>query len=66
MPQPQRCPQCRPTRKRLETGESSNKRFEIVCDRCGRKDSVPFTPKVGRTVMCSECYSASRTRVRSA
>jgi CxxC-x17-CxxC domain-containing protein len=66
MPQPQRCPKCRPTRKKLETGASSGTRHEIVCDRCGRKDSVPFAPKAGRTVMCSECYSATQTRVRSA
>ncbi len=62
---PQRCPQCRPTRKKLETGAASNNRYEIVCDRCGRKDTVPFAPKTGRSVMCSECYSATRTRVRS-
>jgi CxxC-x17-CxxC domain-containing protein len=66
MAQPQRCPQCRPTRKKLETGATSNNRYDIVCDRCGRKDSVPFAPKTGRLVMCSECYSASRSRFRTA
>lgn len=65
MASPQRCPKCRPTRKKMENGGFSEKRYEIVCDRCGRKDTVPFVPKTGRSVMCSECYTASRTRVRS-
>lgn len=66
MAPPQRCAKCRPTRKKLETGAVSGNRHEIVCDRCGRKDSVPFAPKTGRTVMCSECYASTRQRVRVA
>ena len=62
MPQPQRCPGCRPTRKKLAGGvgaATSANRHEIVCDRCGKLDTVPFTPKVGRSVLCGECHSAS-------
>jgi CxxC-x17-CxxC domain-containing protein len=67
MMQPQRCPKCRPTRKKLAaeaaSGEANNsKRYEIICDRCGKKDFVPFAPKIGRTVLCSHCHGASRVR----
>jgi CxxC-x17-CxxC domain-containing protein len=63
-PQPQRCPKCRS--KKAATGENAPTRFEIVCDNCGRHDQVPFQPKVGRQVLCKECYQASKSRARVA
>jgi CxxC-x17-CxxC domain-containing protein len=27
---------------------------------------VPFQPKVGRSVLCKECFNASKSRTRSA
>jgi CxxC-x17-CxxC domain-containing protein len=66
MAQPQRCAVCRPTRKKMETGAISANRFEIVCDRCGKTDHVPFAPKVGRTVLCGQCHAATKSRVRFA
>jgi len=62
MPAPQRCAKCRP--KKNATADESRKRFEIVCDHCGKHDQVPFQPKVGRSVLCRECHEASRSRAR--
>jgi CxxC-x17-CxxC domain-containing protein len=69
LPQPQRCHNCRPTRRKAaQTAANGNgqTRYEIICDVCGKKDFVPFAPKVGRTISCSECYTASRSRTRFA
>lgn len=62
--QPQRCPKCRS--KKAATGENTSGRFEIVCDNCGKHDQVPFQPKVGRSVLCKECFQASKSRARVA
>jgi len=61
---PQQCSQCRSKKKakKVETGT----RFEIVCDHCGKHDTVPFQPKVGRSVLCKDCFQASRARARVA
>ncbi len=64
MMQPQRCPACRPTRKKQENGQKQQGRYDIVCDRCGKPDQVPFAPKLGRTVLCKNCYGASGMRAR--
>ena len=61
---PQRCTRCRS--KRAAASDPAAKRFEIVCDNCGKRDQVPFQPKVGRTVLCRECHEASRSRARFA
>ncbi len=64
MAQPQRCQKCRSKKvsNRAETGS----KFEIVCDNCGKHDQVPFQPKTGRSVLCKECFQASKTRARVA
>ncbi len=64
MPAPQRCAKCRA--KRAGQGEDAPKRYEIICDHCGKHDQVPFQPKVGRTVLCRECHEATRSRARFA
>lgn len=64
MMQPQRCPKCRS--KKAASGDDAPKKFEIVCDNCGKHDQVPFQPKVGRTVLCRECHNANKSRVRFA
>jgi len=61
---PQRCPKCRS--KKVALREDAPKRFEIVCDHCGKHDQVPFQPKVGRSVLCKECHQANRSKVKSA
>ena len=62
MMQPQRCAKCRS--KKAALGADAPKRFEIVCDHCGKHDTVPFQPKLGRSVLCKECHESSRSRAR--
>lgn len=64
MTSPQRCPKCRS--KKAASRENAPTRFEIVCDNCGRHDHVPFQPKVGRSVLCKDCFQAVRTKSRAA
>jgi len=47
-------------------GGAERERFEIVCDQCGKGDSVPFKPQAGRPVLCGECFAASRAQNRGA
>jgi len=61
---PQRCPKCRS--KKTAQREDAPSRYEIVCDNCGRHDQVPFHPKVGRAVLCKDCFEAGRSRARHA
>ena len=62
---PQRCAKCR-AKKAAATTDDSPKRFDIVCDNCGKHDQVPFHPKVGRSVLCRECHAASQSRTHRA
>ena len=64
MPAPQRCAKCRS--KKAALGTDAPRKFEIVCDNCGKHDQVPFQPKTGRTILCRECHEASRSRARFA
>jgi len=64
MMQPQRCSKCRSKKAALR--EDAPTRYEIVCDNCGRHDQVPFQPKVGRSVLCKDCFEAGRSRARHA
>ncbi|MDD5337817.1 MAG: zinc-ribbon domain containing protein [Dehalococcoidales bacterium] len=34
--------------------------FAAVCSDCGKSTSVPFEPKQGRPVYCSDCYRKVR------
>jgi CxxC-x17-CxxC domain-containing protein len=61
---PQRCAKCRS--KKAANAENASARFEIVCDNCGKHDTVPFQPKVGRSILCKECHGASRSRAKIA
>lgn len=61
---PQRCLRCRS--KKAAASADAPKRYEIVCDHCGKHDTVPFQPKVGRSVLCKECHESSRSRARFA
>ena len=64
---PQRCAKCRSKKNARETVDgAAPKRFEIVCDHCGKRDQVPFQPKVGRPVLCRECHESTRARTRFA
>ena len=61
---PQRCTKCRT--KKAAKGDDAPKRFEIICDHCGKHDQVSFQPKVGRPVLCRDCHEATRSRARYA
>jgi len=64
MTPPQRCTKCRS--KKAAVAHDAHKRFDIVCDNCGKHDMVPFQPKLGRSVLCRDCHEASRSRARVA
>jgi len=70
---PKRCKPCRDARranfggsKAGGGGGAERERFDIVCDQCGKPDTVPFKPQVGRPVLCAYCFSASRAQNRGA
>jgi CxxC-x17-CxxC domain-containing protein len=64
--QPKRCPECRQARKAERSGNSSygytpkRQMFPAVCADCGKATSVPFEPRQGRPVYCSDCYRKVR------
>jgi len=58
---PKRCPACREA-KRARYNNSGGYRtnrqmYPAVCVECGKDCEVPFEPREGRPVYCSECYS---------
>lgn len=56
--EPKRCPACRKARKSQRYGSSFNREmFSAVCARCGKATEVPFQPREGRPVYCSDCYN---------
>ncbi len=64
--EPKRCPSCRQARKteRYSSGgygsRAQRQMFPAVCAECGKETEVPFEPREGRPVYCSECYSKVR------
>ncbi len=38
------------------------KQFEITCDDCGKKDSVPFDPDPNKPIYCSDCLKKRRDK----
>ncbi len=64
--EPKRCPQCRQARKAKRFGDDSygfrprRQMFPTTCAECGKDTEVPFEPREGRPVYCSECYSKIR------
>lgn len=62
--EPKRCPTCREARKAERGGSGSGGGFKArrqmypaVCAQCGKETEVPFEPRSGRPVYCSDCYS---------
>ncbi len=58
--EPKRCPACRKARKSQRYGGDFGFRrqmFPAVCAQCGKDTEVPFQPREGRPVYCSECYN---------
>jgi CxxC-x17-CxxC domain-containing protein len=69
---PSRCAACRETRKarQSQSGERPlppafrelrQVRTSVVCSACGQPAVVPFAPRAGRAVYCSNCYSRRRS-----
>ncbi len=62
--EPKRCPSCREARKAERFGDSAarprRQMFPAVCAQCGKETEVPFQPREGRPVYCSDCYSKVR------
>ena len=64
--EPKRCPSCRQARKAQRYGDSGygyrprRQMFPAVCAQCGKDTEVPFEPREGRPVYCSECYNKTR------
>jgi CxxC-x17-CxxC domain-containing protein len=64
--EPKRCPACRQARKAQQNGGSSfsnnsgyaprREMFPAKCAECGKDTQVPFEPRSGRPVYCSDCY----------
>lgn len=63
--EPKRCPDCRAARKRArgsygEVGQRQREMHPAICAECGKETQVPFEPRNGRPVYCSECFSTQR------
>ena len=56
--EPQRCKSCRDARKATTRGVREF--FSVTCASCGCEAKIPFEPKVGRPVYCSECFARMR------
>lgn len=57
--EPQRCPDCRASRKQQRNGGRDNAQremFPAVCAECGKSTTVPFKPNSEKPVYCKECY----------
>jgi CxxC-x17-CxxC domain-containing protein len=61
-----RCPSCSRVRKseRYRTGSywgnTRRQMFRATCAECGKNTEVPFEPRVGKRVYCSDCYRKVR------
>lgn len=65
--EPSRCPNCRAANKAGRGGgggggaSREREMFPAICDQCGKETQVPFQPRSGKPVYCSECFSAQRS-----
>jgi len=68
--EPGRCPDCRAARKQQRGGgggyggggggNRQRQMYPAVCATCGKDCQVPFEPRDGRPVYCSDCFTPSR------
>ena len=63
--EPKRCLACRQSRKAERYGSGGGYRprqmFPAICAECGKDTEVPFEPREGRPVYCSDCFTKIRT-----
>jgi CxxC-x17-CxxC domain-containing protein len=68
---PKRCPSCRAVRAarrpaqpasepQLPSFSAPKQLFNVTCSSCGKETQVPFEPRAGRPVYCSDCYHKVR------
>ncbi len=65
--EPKRCLSCRQSRRSGRDGgsmDSGSRRqmYPAVCAECGKETEVPFQPREGRPVYCSDCFSKTKSR----
>ena len=62
--EPKRCLPCRQARKSERYGgggfRPQRQMHAVVCAECGKDTEVPFEPREGRPVYCSDCYTKER------
>ena len=63
--EPKRCPTCRQARKQRSSGGygygmRTREMHTATCASCGKDAQVPFQPREGRPVYCSDCYAKVR------
>ena len=61
--EPGRCPECRAARKQQRSGGGYRQQREMhpaTCASCGKDCQVPFEPRNGRPVYCSDCFTPVR------
>jgi CxxC-x17-CxxC domain-containing protein len=71
--EPKRCPACRQARKATQNANGGVSSYSsgsynsaprqmhpATCAECGKSTTVPFEPRSGRPVYCSDCYSKHR------
>ena len=58
--EPKRCPTCREARKAERGGgggySARRQMYPATCAQCGKTTEVPFEPRSGKPVYCSDCY----------
>ena len=70
--EPKRCSSCRESRRSqlqgpgsMSSGQGGSRQmFSAVCAQCGAETQVPFEPRQGRPVYCSDCYNKVRSSTR--
>jgi CxxC-x17-CxxC domain-containing protein len=67
--EPKRCAECRQARKTQRgddvgaRGRSSPRQmYPAKCAQCGKDTEVPFEPRTGKPVYCSDCYRTMAPR----
>ena len=56
--EPKRCEPCRKARKSERFGNRPPRQmYNATCAQCGKEAQVPFEPREGRPVYCSDCYN---------
>jgi len=69
--EPKRCPSCRRARRMQNYGggqrfRSERRMFPATCAKCGKDTEVPFEPREGRPVYCSDCYNMLKLGISNA